>query len=108
MRWGCPHVDEDRSPPHSPVAGLYTPPSLTSTLLKRTTPPSLGKGFWVRPAEKDTRAGSGTPRAERGKSAWTRLSAESVDVDWGTSYAKGPESPLVRPTASTEKLNGQG
>lgn len=62
----------------------------------------------MRPAEKDTRAGSGTPRAERGKSTWTSLSFESVDVDWGTSHAKDLESPLVRPTASTEKLNWTG
>lgn len=44
------------------MLGSYTSPSFTSTLLKRTTPPSLGKGFWVSPAEKDTRDGTGTPR----------------------------------------------
>lgn len=61
----------DRAPsPSLPVLGSYTSPSFTSTLLKRTTPPSLGKGFWVSPAEKDTREGTGTPGV-RGHGAFT-------------------------------------
>lgn len=60
-----PQDPTQRTPPDLPVLGSYMSPSLTSTLLKRTTPPSLGKGFWVSPAEKDTGEGAGTPGTER-------------------------------------------
>ena len=43
------------------MLGSYTSPSFTSTLLNRTTPASLGKGFRVSPAEKDTRDGARAP-----------------------------------------------
>lgn len=59
-----PQHPREHAPQNLPVLGLYTSPSLTSTLLKRTTPPSLGKGFWVSPAEKDTREGATSPGTE--------------------------------------------
>ena len=93
----------------SPVLGSYTSPSFTSTLLKRTTPASLGKGFRVSPAEKDTRDGAGTPgRREDAPAVRPRPSRGLRAVPRGSlglafrlkSSHPGPDSALVRVAGS--------
>lgn len=86
----------------SPVLGSYTSPSFTSTLLKRTTPASLGKGFRVSPAEKDTRDGAGTPgRREDAPSVrpGAEACAPSRGAAWALHFASQWAHPLLTPWA---------